>query len=72
MNFQSTSAFFQAIIENHPCIVCFCYAGNEFADYFYEKGTLNEVEMFQRDVIISRGALIDATEWLTDLPKKSK
>lgn len=37
-----------------------------------EKGTLNEVEMFQRGVIVSRGAIVDATEWLTDLPKTTK
>jgi len=37
-----------------------------------EKGTLKEVEMFQRDVIVSRGGIIDATEWLTELPKTSK
>ena len=37
-----------------------------------EKGTLKEVEMFQRDVIVSRGGIIDATEWLTDLPKNSQ
>lgn len=37
-----------------------------------EKGTLNEVEMFQRDVIIGRGSIIDATEWLTHLPKSTK
>lgn len=37
-----------------------------------EKGTLNEVEMFQRDVIVGRGGIIDATEWLTDLPKTQK
>ena len=37
-----------------------------------EKGTLNEIEMFQRDVIVSRGGIIDATEWLSELPKKSK
>lgn len=37
-----------------------------------EKGTLKEVEMFQRDVIVNRGAIVDATEWLTDLPKTTK
>lgn len=37
-----------------------------------EKGTLNEVEMFQRDVIVGRGGIIDATEWLSDLPKTTK
>ena len=37
-----------------------------------EKGTLKEVEMFQRDVIVGRGGIIDATEWLSDLPKTSK
>lgn len=37
-----------------------------------EKGTLNEVEMFQRDVIVGRGGIIDATEWLSDLPTISK
>ncbi len=37
-----------------------------------EKGTLKEVEMFQRDVIIGRGGIIDATEWLSELPKISK
>jgi hypothetical protein len=35
-------------------------------------GKLNEVEMFQRDVIVGRGGIIDATEWLTDLPKTRK
>jgi hypothetical protein len=37
-----------------------------------EKGTLSEVEMFMRDVIIGRGAIVDATEWLADLPKTTK
>ena len=37
-----------------------------------EKGTLNEVEIFQRDVIVGRGGIIDATEWLADLPKTRK
>ena len=36
------------------------------------KGTLNEVEMFQSDVIIGRGAIVDATEWIFDLPNTSK
>jgi len=35
-------------------------------------GTLNEVEMFQQSVIIGRGAIVDATEWINDLPKESK
>lgn len=35
-------------------------------------GKLNEVEMFQRDVIVGRGGIIDATEWLVDLPKTRK
>ena len=35
-------------------------------------GTLNEVEMFTRDVIIGRGAIVDATEWISELPKTSK
>lgn len=37
-----------------------------------EKGTLNEVEMFQRDVIVGRGGIIDATEWLAEIPKTTK
>jgi len=37
-----------------------------------EKGTLKEVEMFQRDVIVGRGGIIDATEWLAELPKSTK
>lgn len=37
-----------------------------------EKGTLNEVEMFQRYVIVGRGGIIDATEWITELPKTTK
>ena len=37
-----------------------------------EKGTLKEVEMFQRDVIVGRGGIIDATEWIIDLPKTTK
>ena len=35
-------------------------------------GKLNEIEMFQRDVIVGRGGIIDATEWLNDLPKVRK
>lgn len=35
-------------------------------------GELNEVEMFYTDVIISRGALVDAVEWLHNLPNKTK
>lgn len=37
-----------------------------------EKGTLNEIEMFQRNVIVGRGGIIDATEWLVELPKTTK
>lgn len=37
-----------------------------------ESGSLNEIEMFQRDVIVGRGSIIDATEWLSNLPKSSK
>lgn len=37
-----------------------------------ENGTLNEVEMFQGDVIVGRGGIIDATEWLPSLPKNTK
>jgi len=35
-------------------------------------GKLNEVEMFTNDVIIGRGGLIDATEWIHELPKSTK
>lgn len=35
-------------------------------------GELNEVEMFCSDVIVSRGAIVDATIWLHDLPIKTK
>ena len=37
-----------------------------------KEGSLKEVEMFRRNVIVSRGGIIDATEWLADLPKISK
>lgn len=37
-----------------------------------ENGDLNEIEMFNRDVIVGRGAIIDATEWMSPLPKSSK
>ena len=33
---------------------------------------LKKVEMFQRDVIVGRGGIIDATEWIIDLPKTTK
>lgn len=36
-----------------------------------KNGKLNEVEMFQRNVIVGRGGLIDATEWIHELPKNS-
>ena len=35
-------------------------------------GTLNEVEMFVNDVIVSRGGVIDATEWIHQLPTVTK
>lgn len=31
-----------------------------------------EIEPFTKDVIIGRGALIDCTEWLFDLPRQAK
>lgn len=37
-----------------------------------EKGELNEVEMFQNDVIVNRSAIIDATIWDHKLPTESK
>jgi len=37
-----------------------------------ETGILNEVEVFNCPVIVGRGALVDATEWLHELPKVSK
>lgn len=37
-----------------------------------ETGELNEVEMFKNDVIVGRGAIVDATEWTFDLPETSK
>ena len=35
-------------------------------------GAINEIEMFQKDVIIGRGSIVDATEWLMELPNTSK
>lgn len=35
-------------------------------------GKLNEVEPFPGEVIVGRGALIDACEWLHDLPRDQK
>jgi hypothetical protein len=35
-------------------------------------GTLNEIEPFQDDVIIGRGAVIDATVWRHKLPRDQK
>jgi hypothetical protein len=35
-------------------------------------GELNEVEPMPGDIIIGRGAIIDATKWLHDLPTKAK
>jgi hypothetical protein len=35
-------------------------------------GTLNEVEPFQDDVVVGRGALIDATIWTNKLPTEQK
>ena len=37
-----------------------------------ETGKLNEVEMFVKPVIVSRGAIVDATEWICELPKNTK
>jgi len=33
-------------------------------------GKLNEVEPYTHDVIMGRGAIIDATEWVHDLPRE--
>ena len=35
-------------------------------------GNLNEVEPFQDDVIIGRGAIVDATVWKHALPREQK
>jgi hypothetical protein len=35
-------------------------------------GSLNEVEMFVSNVIVGRGAIMDATEWLNKLPTQTK
>ena len=35
-------------------------------------GTLSEVEMFNSDVIVSFGAIVDATIWVNDLPTITK
>jgi hypothetical protein len=35
-------------------------------------GKLNEVEPFTGDLIVGRGGVIDAVEWLHDLPKTQK
>ena len=36
------------------------------------KGELNEVEPFVSNVIIGRGAIVDATEWIKNLPTVQK
>ena len=35
-------------------------------------GVLKEVEMFAKPVIVSFGAIVDATEWGSELPTKTK
>ena len=35
-------------------------------------GSLNEIEPFVSEVIIGRSAIVDATEWLHDLPRVQK
>ena len=35
-------------------------------------GTLNEIEPFQDDVVIGRGAVLDATVWRHALPRSQK
>jgi hypothetical protein len=37
-----------------------------------KEGKLNEVEPFQDDVVIGRGAIIDATIWRHELPRTQK
>ena len=37
-----------------------------------ETGKLNELEMFVKPVIVNRGAIVDATEWICELPKNTK
>lgn len=35
-------------------------------------GELNEVEMYQTDVIVSLGAIVSATPWTNDLPTETE
>lgn len=35
-------------------------------------GAINEVEPYQDDVVIGRGAILDATLWRHELPRKQK
>lgn len=35
-------------------------------------GTLNEVEPYPGTCLVSRGALLDVSEWLHELPRKQK
>lgn len=35
-------------------------------------GSLKEIEIFIMPIIISRGAVVDATEWIHSLPKETK
>lgn len=38
----------------------------------FKTGNLDEVEPFVNDVIVNRGAIVDATEWMHDLPREAK
>lgn len=35
-------------------------------------GKLSEVEPFVDNIIVGRGSIVDATEWLHDMPKEQK
>jgi len=37
-----------------------------------ETGKFNEVEPFMDDVIVARGAIVDATQWRHDLPRSQQ
>ena len=57
----------ELLLEN----ACWVADTGRFSDAI-SNGTLNEVEMFNMPVIIGRGAIVDATEWINNLPEKSK
>ena len=63
----------EAVTEKELLISNACWVADtgRFSECLAD-GELSEVEKFSNDVIVGRGAIIDATQWTYELPNETK